>query len=228
MWHSGFGRSLRNLEFALRNYAVPGYKKQSVRTMVTTGSILSKSRYEMLKEARKLDVHYLLFIDSDQTFPRNTAHMLISRKLDVVGANIAIKKYPSQPTARNRAEPGSNKPVPVYTDETSTGVEEVWRIGTGVLMLSRKVIKALPNNCFEMRYVPHLDDYQGEDWSLMQAIEELGFKIYIDHDLSKQVGHLGTFEFNHSIVGEKVEQVKESQDVGDSLARETTPSEAIG
>jgi len=27
--------------------------------------------------------------------------------------------------------------------------------------------------------------------------KEIGYKIYIDHDVSREIGHIGTFEFRH-------------------------------
>jgi len=169
--------------------------------MVVTGSILPKSRLEILKAAKEMDAHYLLYIDSDQTFPRNLVHRLVHNKVDVVGANIAVKTIPSQPTARGEPPEGKLHGAPIYTDLESKGLQEVWRVGTGVLLLSKKAMVVLPHSCFEMKYVEAIDDYQGEDWTLCEALRKLGFKLYIDHDVSKEVGHLGEFEYTHDVVG---------------------------
>lgn len=222
-WHSGFGQSLRNLEFAFRNYSVPGWKKQHLRTMVTTGSSLSKSRWETIKAARAMEAEYLLFVDTDQTFPRSLLHRLIDHKLDVVGANIAVKKIPSSPTARLAPLEGSFVPRPVFTDLDSKGLQEVWRVGTGVLLLSGKVLQKLPPDCLEVRYNRNIEDYQGEDWTLCESIEKLGFKIFIDHDLSKVIGHLGIFEYTHDVVGEIAQ---EATDVGSAEPRQASLIEA--
>jgi len=206
MWHSKFAKSLRAMEVTFRNYAVKGYPKQHLRSMVTTGSVLSKSRYETIKAAKTMLADYLVFIDSDQTFPPFLLHKWVEHDKDVMAANVATKQIPSSPTARLAPPLGSYVPVPVYTDPESKGLQEVWRVGTGILMLSKKVLQALPANCLEVRYVPEIDDYQGEDWSLCKAIQEAGFKIFIDHDMSKAVGHVGLFEYTHDVVGEIVQE----------------------
>ena len=224
-WCSKFGRSLRNLEMACRNHQIGEYKKQHVRTMVVTGSILPKSRLEVLKAAKAMEASYLVYIDSDQTFPRSLIHRLVKHKVDVVGANIAIKRIPSQPTARGEPLPGKLHGPPIYTDPESTGLQEVWRIGTGVMMLSRKVMLALPHSCFEMKYASEIDDYQGEDWSLCESLRKAGFKIYIDHDVSKEVGHLGEFEYTHDVVGAITGELP---DVGSPEPRQTETAEAVG
>ena len=52
-----------------------------------------------------------------------------------------------------------------------------------------------------MKYLPEADTYQGEDWSFCQACEEKGVPLYIDHDVSKVIGHVGNYEFTHDVVG---------------------------
>jgi hypothetical protein len=36
---------------------------------------------------------------------------------------------------------------------------------------------------------------------MCETLREKGFKIYVDHDLSKEVGHLGLYEYTHNVVG---------------------------
>jgi hypothetical protein len=44
--------------------------------------------------------------------------------------------------------------------------------------------------------------YQGEDWNFCQACEKAGINLYIDHDVSKLVGHVGLYEYTTAVVGE--------------------------
>ena len=221
-WTAAFGRDLAMMMLACQQFKVGNYKTQHIDLYSITGSILTKSRLVCLKQALKQDADYLLFIDTDQTFPRKTLHLLISRQVDAIGANIPIKRLPSQPTARNKgATPRDWKTV--YTDEGSTGIEKVDRIGTGILLISKKVMQALAYDCFDMFYRADIDDVQGEDWTLCNAIEDAGFPIYVDHDLSQEVGHVGLFEFKQDHIGEIVRQ----EDVGDTEPRKTSLVEAL-
>lgn len=198
VWYEEFGKSLANLVNAFHSYRIGNYKTQQLNTISVKGSILPKSRLSGLKQAKEMEADYLLYVDADQSFPKHTLHLLIKRNVDVIGANIATKTIPTLPTARRKTEgPGEL----VFTDTDSKGIEKVWRVGTGLLLLSKKVIRALPYNSFEMKYREDVENYQGEDWSLCEAIEKLGFDIYIDHDLSNQVGHHGSFNFTHEFNG---------------------------
>lgn len=203
IWTEEYGKSLSNLTLAFNTHRVGSYRSQSLHVMSIKGSILPNMRLSALERAKELDADYLLFVDSDQSFPRSTAHKLIARNLDVVGCNIATKTIPTMPTASKKAETPSGW-GPVFTDEDSRGVERVDRIGCGILLLSRKVIRALPPDCFEMVYIPAAKKYQGEDWKMCAEIEKLGFEIHIDHDLSKEIGHHGTFNFTHEYNGEVI------------------------
>lgn len=210
-WHGYFGRDLQQLVAAFSKYRVGEYKDQELYLHYVRGSILTKSRLDCLREARRMDVDYLFFVDTDQTFPRKTLHMLINRRKDVVAANIATKQIPSSPTARLKGPGGLKDWKPVYTDPESSGLQQVDRVGTGLILLSRHAYRALPYSCFDMRYRADIDEVQGEDWSMCEALEQLGIDIWVDHDLSKEVGHVGDYEYRHEVVGELV-SIEEGSD----------------
>jgi hypothetical protein len=225
LWFADFGTSLVNMMSAFAMFRVGNFKQQIAQLANYKGSILSKSRYLAVEEAKKGEFDYLLFIDSDQTFPRKTLHKLIACNQDVVAANIATKQIPASPTARNkgpRYEQDKTDWTPVYTDEESSGLERVDRVGAGIVMFSKKVLHALKPSDWDMRWREDVKAVQGEDWSMMEALEREGFKVYIDHDLSQLVGHVGFYTFTHRDVGEvrpNIQQPQGELDVRDSEPR---------
>lgn len=196
IWHADFGMSLCYLLTAFTTYQVGNAERQSAQVLHTQGSILPRMRREALRQATKAGVDYLLFLDSDHTFPRNLLHRLLLSGKDVIGCNCATKAMPSAPTARRKSEETYGALVFSYN---RTGLEKVWRLGTGVLLLSRKAFTALGPEVFEMRYKPEVDDYQGEDWTMAECLEKAGFDIWVDHDLSNEVGHVGYFNYRHDM-----------------------------
>jgi hypothetical protein len=145
----------------------------------------------------------LLWVDSDQSFPRDTLHRLILREKDVIGANIATKTMPTLPTARRRPQAGESESGSlVWSDpDLKFDLERVWRIGCGLTLMSRKAVAALPMNCFEMVFKPDVQRYQGEDWRMCEYLEKAGIEIWVDHRLSQEVGHHGYFKFTHEYAG---------------------------
>lgn len=204
-WVDDFGACMCELLSACTKFRIGAYKNQIIHTIKLKGSILPNSRLFAVRQAKDLNADYLLFVDTDQTFPRKTLHLLIDRDVDVVAANIATKTMPASPTARNKSDKDPSGWTPVYTDDISTGLERVDRVGTGLMLLSKKAYLSLPPEAFAMPYRPEVQRYQGEDWTMVDALEAAGFKIYIDHDLSKEVGHIGPYNYRHTDVGRKVE-----------------------
>lgn len=203
LWMADFGTSLCNMLTAFSLFRVGEYKQQIALTMNVKGSILPKSRWLAVRDARKEEVDYLLFIDSDQTFPRKALHLMLSRNKDVLAANIATKQIPAQPTARMRDEKHPTGWRPVYTDWPQGPVlEKVDRIGCGMMLLSKKALDSIHPSHFDMKWIPEVDEIQGEDWSLCTALEKSGIEIWIDHELSNSVGHVGFYTYTHDDVGE--------------------------
>lgn len=217
-WFQKFASCYNNMVNYFHDHRVEQYRSQKLLTDSSVGSILPKQRMEILRYAKANDVDFLLWLDSDHTFPKSMihrmVHVMLVNEIDVLAANCVTKRIPANPTARYHPKDGS--PVygePCYTDEKSPELEKVWRVGTGVMMMSQKVIRALPLDCFSMFFRPEVESYQGEDWSMVEKLEELGFDIWVDHKLSAVVGHLGIFEFTHDHVGEIVrEEITEKEE----------------
>jgi hypothetical protein len=186
---------------AFMNKPVKGFARTAqIRVVNIKGSLLPNSRLQCLKAAEKLDASHLLFVDTDQTFPADLLHRLLAHHKDVVAANIATKSIPANTTARQFSSTDPQG-IPVYSDEGMVGLERVWRVGTGVMLISRKAYKQLPHDCFHVRYMPERDVYQGEDWTMCEALEKAGVPIYVDHAISRRIGHLGTLDYGHDLVG---------------------------
>jgi GT2 family glycosyltransferase len=152
-----------------------------------TGSVIADLRNALVKEALKSDsTTHILFVDDDQIFPADTLERLIERDLDIVGANI-VRKEPNPRT--NSREIGSNGVC--WTLPNDTGVKEVDYVGTGLILIKRRVFEA-------MEYPWYFYDVakgSGEDVAFCHKAREHGFKTYIDHDLSKEVKHCGSFHW---------------------------------
>jgi hypothetical protein len=51
---------------------------------------------------------------------------------------------------------------------------------------------------FQLGYCEETDDYQGEDVFCLIKARQLGYKVLIDEELSKQVSHCGEYEYGFS------------------------------
>lgn len=204
LWVADFATCFCNLILHFNTVRVMDYKTQVLQTISSKGSILPKQRMEVVKAALDMEADYLLWLDSDHTFPRDLLHRLIARQKDVIAINCVTKKIPSTPTARYKPKEGESVVMspPVFTDPDSPEVEKVWRVGCGIMLVNMKVFRKIGHKVFHMFYREDVGTYQGEDWSMCEAMEKAGFEIWVDHVLSDKVGHVGQYEFTHAVVGE--------------------------
>lgn len=196
-WKADFGMSLAGM---MASAARPLKGKDGFISKLqlwnTKGSILSRSRETLAQQAIEAECDYLLFVDSDMTFPNFTLHQLLSHNKDVVAANCVTKVLPALPTARH-----FKKGVPageLIDSRKRNGLEKVWRVGTGVMLVKTSVFQKMPKPWFPITWNDANQDYTGEDWNFCEKCRDIGVDIFIDHTLSKHIGHIGAFEFGVS------------------------------
>ena len=199
-WHAEFAMSLIGLMSYFQNTRVGNSRVQSIQVVNKRGSILPNLRLQGLKAAKELEATHLLWLDSDHSFAPDLLNRLLAHEKDVVAANCAVKTLPSMPTARS-FDPLDPKGQPVYTDWNSHGLQRVWRIGTGIMLMSSRAFLQIPHSAFAMTYVESTDSYRGEDWGICEALQEVGCPIFIDHDVSNACTHIGNFHYTHEYVG---------------------------
>lgn len=206
LWHSEFGMSLAQLCIYCTTTVFEEGRGRSVCVIERRTSIIAQSRQECLEDAIMQNCDYALFLDSDQLFPADTAHRLMKWKKPVVAANIALKVLPSFPTAR--AKNGTPFGMPIDSHAPKSGLEKVWRVGSGIMLIDLACVRELPKPWFETTYDPKNQQYLGEDWYFCKKMEAAGHDIFIDHELSRQIGHAGTFMYGHANIPNLDQQVE--------------------
>jgi len=169
-------------------------------------SNLPRSRQEIMEDSILQDCTHLLFLDTDQTFPMDVAHRLLRWKKPVVACNIPLKTIPSFPTARQRGPTAFG--IPVYSNSSANpmGLEKVWRVGSGIMLIDLSIVRPIAKPWFELRYSDKHQQFVGEDWYFCKKVEEAGHDIYIDHDLSRHIGHVGNFQYTHAHIPQMQEE----------------------
>jgi hypothetical protein len=165
-----------------------------LRLFTVSSSVLISSREKLVLTALREDCTHILFLDSDMRFPRNALLQLLARNEYIVGANYATRAYPVQPvTFRDDEDPTQR----VHTEPDSTGLEEVASTGFGCILIDLDVFRAMSRPWFTFEWDVKSRHVVGEDVGFARkAREELGAKVFIDHDLSQHVKHIGSWEFS--------------------------------
>ena len=167
----------------------------AVSLKISQGTLIANQRAELSLDAMREGCTHILFIDSDMRFPQDMIGRLLKHDLDIVATNCARRRMPTGPTAQLYKENGDRELV--WTMPESTGLQEVGSVGMGVMLIKANVFEALAEPWFETPWRVDKRGYIGEDVYFCQKAAAAGFKIWIDHDVSKEIGHIGTFEFKH-------------------------------
>ena len=201
IWEAEFGLSLSQACMHMMQRGVAGYHGTHIHVMNKRGSILPSLRYQLVKDARTLGCTHLLFVDSDQVWPLDTIHTLAKHHKMIVGCNVATKVMPPEtaPTARKRSDTNPFGEI-VFTRMESTGLEKVWRLGFGIMLIDMRVFDKIPRPYFNIVWRDDYDQHMGEDWYFCEEAEKAGFDIWVDHDLSKKIGHVGPVTFTHDMI----------------------------
>jgi len=126
------------------------------------------------------DCDYLLTIDSD-TVPTVNPLKMIEHGLDVVGGVYPVWKDTNYLwLACWRDTDGSYKQ---YKKEKREGLKEVDALGTGCMLVSRKVIEAIPRPFIDKVSEEVGDRELGHDLYFCLRAKEKGFKVYADFDV---------------------------------------------
>lgn len=175
-----------------------GTKKIAVE--MCKSSNICEGRTRLVARAFSQGATHILWVDSDMKFREDVIPALLNHGKPIVGLNYPTKEMHSRPTAYQ----DSNEYVgPLWTKEESEGLAEVSHIGFGCLLVDMSVFDALDLPYFEMKALePDYVATKTEDVYFCEKAREAGYQIFVDQDLSRQVAHVGDFEYTNFMANE--------------------------
>lgn len=160
--------------------------------LMATGSLIPMQRQMIAEAALRLEATHILWIDTDMRFPPTTLWGLLGRNRDIVGASYPERRAPFRPVAFRS---WNDMNLRAYTQDADTGVEQVVGLGSGMLLVKMDVYRRLPRPWYLVGWSQERGNYLGEDLYFAYRAGQAGFEVYLDHDLSKMVRHIGSFEY---------------------------------
>jgi cellulose synthase/poly-beta-1,6-N-acetylglucosamine synthase-like glycosyltransferase len=156
------------------------------------GTLIADQRQKLVMMAIKQGADYILFLDSDMRFPSYLLERMLAHDKDIVACNYATRRLPVKTVAfSDFAE------LKCIYSLGKTGLEEIDAVGMGAMLIKTEIFKKLPLPWFSISYLPSGNMYIGEDIYFCKLAQANGMKVYVDHDLSKDVRHIGVMEFTH-------------------------------
>jgi hypothetical protein len=159
------------------------------------GFIVHQARCALVQDALNSGATHMMFMDSDHIFPKELIIKLASHDKEVVGVHCATKRAP----IRSNCDGLDGKRLTA----PGAGLQEVKRLGTGLMLVDLKVFKKMRQPYFDFKWDKERG-WIGEDYYFCDRVREQGFKVYVDHDVSKECYHIGPMIFG-------VDQLKENK-----------------
>ncbi len=204
LWRDVFGLSLASMVQHFEKYQVGNVEGQKLTLLTSKSSMLCWNRETLLRNIydKAEEVTHVLWLDDDMTFPRDTLHRLLLHDKDFVAGQGVTKEVPADPTATGMDG------FRCYSDPEKQGLQEIKHVGLAVaLMKAKPEVREMKEPWFEQKWQEEVKAPSGEDVFFCHRLrDELKMRLYVDHELSRQIGHIGAFEFTHDLVGRMAEK----------------------
>lgn len=168
----------------------PECPEQYIGQFLVESSSLAHNQHQLVLKAREWKATHILWLEDDMQFPPDALHCLYARRQMWVGANYPVR---SGPPFTNTALALTKERV--RTRAESSGLESVLYTGYGVTLMDITLFDRVDAPWFEMSWLGD-GHYATTDWYLSEKVRAAGIPIYVDHDLSKRVGHVGAHVYN--------------------------------
>lgn len=177
-WEADFGHSLA---VTMANLAGSSPIVKAIHLVRSEGSIASDGRNDLIKDALRREATHILWCDTDMKFRPENVVGLIERELDFVACDYRKRIAPHDTIARDL----DGKLV----DHTQSGLVEVAQCGLGLTLMSTAMIAKMTYPW--SGFFTHADGTLDDSVWLCRNARAAGFKLFVDRDATRGVGHVG-------------------------------------
>ena len=195
--HINFAASLVGMvaKFAAGGVPTVPEAKITIALHVLQSSNWITNREKLAKAAINDGETHLMFLDDDMTFDPRVLEIMLGRRQAIVTTNYLIKTDPARDFVAVSLD---GRRIP--TKAESTGIGPIAYSGFGVSLIETEVFKKTAQPWFMPDFNAEKSEYTTEDNPIFRRAREAGFAVYVDHDASKLVSHLGARLWNWSEV----------------------------
>lgn len=166
---------------------------------------ICRNRCEIVEVALENGHDFVLFLDNDMMIPPETIVRLLQHDVDVVTTNYVTKNIPARFMA-------VLENTMIKTGD-QTGLEQVDLAPTGTMLIKTDVFRKIKKPFFFVapkaetisdamaKFLKEEYDWlpcsAGEDYWFCHLCKLAGIKVWIDHDLSRIVSHIGDYPYSY-------------------------------
>jgi len=182
-------------ESLLKVFAATQQAGHQVALSRQDGSLLPNNRNALVQKALDNNFDYLFFADSDMIFHPNTVSTLVAQQKQIIGLN-----YLTRGSGRARFTAVTTDDKELVTSQRSAGNQRALMIATGAMLIDARVLADMRKRQLKLTKLPDYPWFNfavgaqgkliGEDFSFCYTATQMGYEVWINHDMSKHVMHL--------------------------------------
>ena len=158
------------------------------------GSYISQARRELAHQFMEGKNEWAFWIDGDMKFPIDAIERMMSREKKIIGCNYRRRRYPR--TTFTAANGNLMNLIEVQTTDSSPELEKVNYIPGGMMLVHRSVYDTVARPYYAVQFNPRFNLEIGEDLYFCEKASTMGFELWIDHAVSRDVSHVGAFSYS--------------------------------
>lgn len=190
-WKPAFGSSFLGLSANLLQHGVKDCKLAALLPEIAAqASCLSQARQSALTKAIQGNFTHWLSLDDDMMFPADIIDKMIVHDVPVVTANYR----------RKNAKQVRGVCMDLDGNEINStgkrGLQKIGWMGGGMFLADIEKIKHIPAPHFEVIWCPERQDYFDQDNYFSAKLRNYGCEMWLDHDLSQEIIHVGDYHFS--------------------------------
>lgn len=154
---------------------------------IVTGCRISENRNTVVRHAQENNSTHILWLDSDMVVPPNIFDRLLAHNLPIVGCNYS---------RRHEKQAGKSVGMPIVGDVIVSGdaaLRAYAVVGFGALLTEMSIFDKMDKPYFAEPC--YKDVAVGEDVYFCSNARDKGYTLWVDEELSKEIGHIGTKVF---------------------------------
>ena len=168
-----------------------------VTVMATEGYTTAENRNYIAVQALRQECDYVLMVDDDMIFPKDTLEKLLAVDRAIVGVASNSRTLPLSTTVSRMDEQGNYVHPDTLTEEEKVLPTEPFKaygVGGGVLLIDINVFKLVERPWFLFTPDPITGQMLiGEDQYFCNRAKEKGFEVWCDPTIT--IGHIGDYIF---------------------------------
>lgn len=174
------------MQSMLRVFYEHGKVRLPTAIITASSSIICNARDNIIKgmldiERAGTEVSHLFMIDSDMIVPPYVLLKLLSHQKDIVACTYVRRSSPFDVLGKTLSH---------EREEYHNGLIEMSAVPTGCLLINRRVLSHFKPPYWRLHHDEEHGITRGEDYFFCERVRELGYKIHLDVDLSKEIGHV--------------------------------------